>query len=98
MREAGRIAKRMSETGRPAVYGFPYQVESGGLMSYGPQTEGWERDVASLIARILQGESPASIPVQQPTRFTFVVNPAAARAIGLTIPKELLLRADKVLE
>jgi putative ABC transport system substrate-binding protein len=82
----------------PAVAWTNVFAESGGLMSYGV-TEGQQyRHAASLVDRILKGAQPADVPVERPTTFEFVVNLKTSRALGLTIPSSLLVRADRVLE
>ena len=73
-------------------------VEAGGLMSYGPsQTDQWRR-AADFVDKILKGTKPADIPVEQPTKFDFVVNLKAAEQIGLAIPTKVLVRADRVIK
>jgi putative ABC transport system substrate-binding protein len=82
----------------PAVYGISGVVENGGLMTYAPsQTEMWHR-AATYIDKILKGAKPADLPVEQPTKFEFVVNLKAAKQIGLTIPPNVLARADRVIK
>jgi putative tryptophan/tyrosine transport system substrate-binding protein len=82
----------------PAVYGNRAFVTSGGLMSYGTDSRDNYRGVASYVDRILRGEKPADLPVQQPVKFQFAVNLKTAKAIGLTVPLSILLRADEVIE
>jgi putative ABC transport system substrate-binding protein len=82
----------------PAIYELENFVEAGGLMSYGVNTAEMERRAAVYVDRILRGAKPADLPVEQPTRFDFVINLRTAKALGLTIPQTLLLRADQVIE
>ncbi len=82
----------------PATYGLRQFSVSGGLLSYGPDTVDTVRRAATYIDRILRGEKPADLPVQQPTKFEFVVNLKTARALGLTVPDRLLVAADEVIE
>jgi len=82
----------------PAVYSSKEPVEAGGLMYYGPDVGAGYRRVAYYVDRILKGTKPADLPVEQPTKFEFVVNLKAAKQIGLTIPPNVLARADKVIK
>ena len=81
----------------PAIYHYSEFVEAGGLMSYGPDNTDLWRRAADFVDKILKGAKPADLPVQQATKFEFVVNLNAAKQIGLTIPQKMLARADKVI-
>ena len=76
------------------MYTFRDNVEAGGLMSYGPNLMTQFRRSADLVDKILRGEKPADIPVEQPTKFDLVINLTTAKALGLTLPPTLLARAD----
>jgi putative ABC transport system substrate-binding protein len=82
----------------PAMYPASEFVEAGGLMSYGPNYADLWRRAADFVDRILKGAKPADIPVEQPKKFEFIVNLKAAKQIGLTIPPNALVRADKVIK
>jgi putative ABC transport system substrate-binding protein len=82
----------------PAVYNLSVFAREGGLLSYGNDLADTNRRAASYVDRILRGEKPGDLPVQFPTKFEMVVNLKTAKALGLTIPPSILLRADEVIE
>lgn len=82
----------------PTMFDDAFYVERGGLGSYAPSLYGLGRQAARLVDRILKGARPADLPVEQPTKFELVVNLRAAKALGLTIPQSMFLRADRLIE
>jgi putative ABC transport system substrate-binding protein len=82
----------------PAVYWIPDLARDGGLLSYGPDRVALFLRAATYVDRILRGEKPGDLPVQQPTKFELVINLKAAKALGLTIPETLLATADEVIQ
>jgi putative tryptophan/tyrosine transport system substrate-binding protein len=82
----------------PAVYPLSVFARDGGLLSYGNDVVDVYRRVASYVDRILRGEKPGDIPVQFPTKYEMAVNLKTAKALGLTVPSSLLVRADEVIE
>ncbi len=93
-----RIAEFSVQNRLPAVYTKTAFAEAGGLMSYGARFPDLFRRAAGYVDKILKGTKPADLPVEQPTRFELVINMKTARALGLTIPPSVLVRADRVIE
>ena len=93
-----QIAAHAAKSRLPSIYGLREYVEAGGLMVYSPNPLELERRAATFVDKILKGAKPADLPVEQPTRFDLVINLKTAKALGLTIPSSLLLRADHVIE
>jgi putative ABC transport system substrate-binding protein len=92
-----QLADRAAKAGLPAVYGWREHAEAGGLMSYGPDLSDLFRRGATYVDKILKGAKPADLPVEQPTKFELVINLKTAKALGLTIPQSLLVRADEII-
>jgi putative ABC transport system substrate-binding protein len=93
-----RLIALASDLRLPAIYPFRYFAANGGLASYGFDTIDPHRQAASYVDRILKGEKPGDLPIQAPTKYELVINLKTAKAIGLTISRELQLRADELIE
>jgi putative tryptophan/tyrosine transport system substrate-binding protein len=92
-----QIADLAVKSRLPAIYYDPQFVEAGGLMTYGINVTDLDRRVATYVDKILKGTKPADLPVEQPKKFEFIINLKAAKQIGLTIPPNVLARADRVI-
>jgi len=93
-----RIVELAAKSQLPAMYGISEFVDAGGLMFYGTSLPDMYRRAAVYVDKILKGAEPADLPVEQPTKFEFAINLKAAKQIGLTIPPNVLARADKVIK
>jgi putative ABC transport system substrate-binding protein len=92
------IAELAAENRLPALHGFREAAEAGGLMAYGTNLVDQSRRAAIYVDKVLRGAKPSELPIEQPTKFEFVINLKAAKLLGLTIPQSLLLQADQVIE
>ena len=97
--ERRRIAELALKARLPTAFARSENVEVGGLISYGPKlTELFRRAATDVDIKILKGAKPTDLPVEQPTKFELVINMKTAKALGLTIPQSVILRADQVIE
>ncbi len=96
--ERRRLVDLTAKTRLPAVYSGREYVDAGGLMAYGAQPADLYRRAATYVDKILKGAKPGDLPVEQPTKFDLVINMKTAKALGLTIPPSLLLRADEIIQ
>lgn len=93
-----RIADLAAKSRLPATFNWRQYAEAGGLIAYGPNLADQWRRVATFVDKILKGAKPADLPVEQPTRFELVINLRTTKALGLTIPQSILIRADHVIQ
>jgi hypothetical protein len=93
-----RIAELAAKNRLPTLAGFKEFAQAGGLMTYSASLPDLHRRAAIYVDKILKGAKPADLPVEQPTKYDFVINLKTAKALGLTIPQTLLLRADQVID
>ena len=98
LRHRDHIVRLAAQTRLPGIYGFSEFARAGGLLTYGPSVPDQARRAAVYVDKILKGAKPADLPVEQPTKFELLVNLKTAKALGLTIPQSLLLRADQLIE
>jgi putative ABC transport system substrate-binding protein len=96
--QRSRLAELAARYRMPAIYAVVDHAEAGGLMAYAPDDRDNWRRAAGYVDRILKGARPADLPVEQPTKFKLVINLKTAKALGLTVPQSLLLRADEVIQ
>jgi putative tryptophan/tyrosine transport system substrate-binding protein len=94
----GHIISIAAKLGLPVMYQWPEIAEEGGLIAYGPSLRGAFRQVTTLVDKVLKGARPSDIPVEQPTRFSLVINLRTANMLGLTVPPLTLLRADRAID
>ena len=97
-RHLSRIADQAVKHRLPTIMEFSEFAEAGGLLMYGPSYSYTFRRAGNYMGRILKGARPADLPVEQPTKFEFVINMKTAKTLGITIPQSMLLRADRVIE
>ena len=96
--QRGRIIEFAAKARLPSVFNWREAVEEGALIAYGPDIADLYRRAAAYVDKILRGVKPGDLPIEQPVRFDFAVNLKTAKALGLTIPQSILLRADRVIE
>lgn len=93
-----QIAELAARNRLPSIFAFRQAIEAGGLLSYGQSLEESYRRAATYVDRILKGAKPGDLPVEQPTKFELVINLKTAKALGVTIPQSVLLRADEIIQ
>ena len=98
LNERAKLQALMQATRLPAAYGLREHVVAGGLLSYAADLATNYRSAATYVDKILKGAKPADLPVEQPTKYELVINLKTAKALGITIPKDILLRADEVIQ
>jgi putative ABC transport system substrate-binding protein len=96
--ERAKLQVLIQVTRLPAAYGLREHVVAGGLLSYAADLAASYRHAAKYVVKILKGAKPADLPVEQPTKYELVVNLKTAKALGITIPQSVLLRADEIIQ
>lgn len=94
----GDMTARAREAGLPSLFGHLVEAAAGGLMAYGADTKALYRGAGFYVDKILKGANPAELPISQATKFDFVLNLKTAKALGITFPPSILLRATEVIE
>jgi ABC-type uncharacterized transport system substrate-binding protein len=98
VRHRARIVELATKSRLPAIYGFREFADAGGLMAYGPNVAGACRRAAVYVDKVLKGAKPGDLPVEQVTQFEFLINLKTVKALGLTIPQSVLVRADEIIQ
>jgi putative ABC transport system substrate-binding protein len=96
--EGKRVVQLALEHKLPGLYPYKLMVDAGGLMAFDSYTPSFQARAATYVDKILKGENPSDLPVEQPTKFELFINMRTARTLGLTIPSSLIVRADEVIE
>lgn len=96
--QRGRVIEFTAQARLPAIFAWRETVEAGALISYGPDISDLYRRAATYVDKILRGAKPGDLPIEEPARFDFAVNLKTAKALGVTIPQSVLVRADRVIE
>jgi putative ABC transport system substrate-binding protein len=92
------VAAQLNTSGKPAIYGEREYLDAGGLVTYGVDFVAQYRRIAALVDQILRGARPGDLPIERPQRLAVAINLRTARALGISVPPSLLLRADEVIE
>ena len=93
-----RVVEIVNAQRLPSVFALTYWAEAGGLMSYAADLYATQRRAATFVDKLLKGAKAAELPVEQPTQFQFVINAKTARTLRLSLPRGILIRADRVIE
>jgi putative ABC transport system substrate-binding protein len=93
-----RVVELAAKHRLPSIFDAKVYVDAGGLMSYGPDLKDIYRRLATYVDRILRGAKPGDLPIEQPTKFDLVINLKTAKVLGLTIPPDVLARADETIQ